>query len=595
VNIIHRNLSQENVTLDIKPDKNSPRMTTHIRLDALKACGWCLLISALVIFPFFYIGEDPKVGCCGGEMPVTHDLAMHVAQMQGFHRGLQSGYLYPRWQEETNRGFGAPTTIFYPPAIYYLTSALYSIFGNWMLTLKALYYLLMVGSGGAIYFLARRLMMPQAATITMIIYLIAPYHLLNHYQRGAIAECLSFIWLPLILRFAWDLISLPETSVDRRFFAGINEIVGLSLSWGLCIFSHPPTAYQFVLIWAPIFCFIVIWRRQWIQPLRLGAGLAVGSMLAGSYLIPAIIEQKEIHANDVEAAWPYHESYVFLMSSARYDHRADDFVRRLDYIWLFTIIIILLIAALVLAAYLRGRRDSSSLPWLTAGLFASLMMTAISKPFGRLIPKIEIGVFSWRMLALTTLIIAILTGCLYEAGRVRKSEFGLGLTLAAVLIIGATAWMSYSWVIRPMYRAENFRENPSHSNYSTAPRHAGRELPDRERVFIARGEGFSRVERWEPELKEISVTAATPVSVSVRNFVYPGWIARVDGNPSEIEIGPAGEIVVPMKEGVHQLQLKFTNTWDRQLGIALTIIGALSLATLTLIARRANGRAMETI
>ncbi len=105
MNIIHRNLSQENVALDIKPDKISPMMNPHMRLAALRACGWCLLISALVIFPFFFIGERPKVGCCGGEMPVTHDMAMHLAQMQGFHRGLQSGYLYPRWQEETNSGF----------------------------------------------------------------------------------------------------------------------------------------------------------------------------------------------------------------------------------------------------------------------------------------------------------------------------------------------------------------------------------------------------------------------------------------------------------------------------------------------------------
>jgi hypothetical protein len=547
-----------------------------------------------VVVPFFYIGEDPKVGCCGGEMPVTHDMAMHLAQMQGFHRGLQSGYLYPRWQEETNRGFGAPTTIFYPPAIYYLTSTIYSIFGDWILTMKALYYLLMVGSGMALYFLARRLLMPQAAMIAMIIYLIAPYHLLNHYQRGALAECLSFIWMPLILRFVWDLLSPAKTLVQRRSLAEINDIVGLSLCWGLFIFSHPPTAYQFVLIWAPILCFIVIWRRQWIQTLRIGAGLAVGSLLAGCYIIPAILEQKEIHADDVNAAWPYHESYVFLMSSARYDHRADDFVKRIDYIWLFTIVAILLIAALVVVAYLRSHRVSTILAWLAAGLFACLMMTFISKPLGRLIPKIEIGVFSWRMLALTTLILAILTGWLYESGRLMKNRFGLGLTLAAMVIVGATAWVSYAWVIRPMYRAENFRQNPGHSNYSTAPRQAGRELPDRERVFIARGAGVLHIERWEPELKELSITAATPVSVSIRTFAYPGWVAFVDGNQTGIEIGSVGEIVVLITEGVHQLQLKFTNTWDRQIGNALTIFAAFLLATASLLAHLAKRRAMET-
>ena len=40
------------------------------------------------------------------------------------------------------------------------------------------------------------------------------------------------------------------------------------------------------------------------------------------------------------------------------------------------------------------------------GLFVSLMMHKISRPLGQHIPKIEIGIFTWRMLAMTTLVTA---------------------------------------------------------------------------------------------------------------------------------------------------------------------------------------------
>jgi hypothetical protein len=76
----------------------------------------CALVTTVAVVPFFYIGEDRAVGCCGGEMPVTHDAWMHFNQMQSFYRGLAAGRVYPRWQEDTHSGYGAPTTSFYPPA-----------------------------------------------------------------------------------------------------------------------------------------------------------------------------------------------------------------------------------------------------------------------------------------------------------------------------------------------------------------------------------------------------------------------------------------------------------------------------------------------
>ena len=39
-------------------------------------------------------------------------------------------------------------------------------------------------------------------------------------------------------------------------------------------------------------------------------------------------------------------------------------------------------------------------------------------PIGKLIPKLDIGVFTWRMLSITTLVTALLIGALVQAAAV---------------------------------------------------------------------------------------------------------------------------------------------------------------------------------
>ncbi|MGH9843365.1 MAG: hypothetical protein ACREEM_31900, partial [Blastocatellia bacterium] len=167
------------------------------------AFSLCVALASIASLPFFFIGEDPKVGCCGGAMPLTHDAWMHFNQMQSFARGLEAGIPYPRWDEATH-GFGAPATSFYPPGIYYVTSAFYFPRRNWMWAWFGFYWTVMVASALAIYFYAKRWMSSRAALIAMAVYVFAPYHLLNQYQRGAMGEYFSFVWMPLLLLYAGD-------------------------------------------------------------------------------------------------------------------------------------------------------------------------------------------------------------------------------------------------------------------------------------------------------------------------------------------------------------------------------------------------------
>src|SRR6185503_14784348 len=103
-------------------------------------------LSSLAVVPFFFMGQSEGAGAFELRMPTTHDMFLHYDQMKSFYNGLAAGEIYPRWEEDTNRGFGAPTTSFYPPGVYYLTSGFYRVTRDWLRTLLGAQLLMMIAS-----------------------------------------------------------------------------------------------------------------------------------------------------------------------------------------------------------------------------------------------------------------------------------------------------------------------------------------------------------------------------------------------------------------------------------------------------------------
>ena len=135
----------------------------------------CVAISAAAVMPFFYFGEPPEGKSRWTlRMPDTHDMVLHYDQAVSFYNGLKAGEVYPRWEEDTNRGYGAPTTSYYPPGVYYLTAAVYVTTRDWLRALVGAHLLMMLASLAAIYLYARKSMSPAASVAVMIAYAAFP-------------------------------------------------------------------------------------------------------------------------------------------------------------------------------------------------------------------------------------------------------------------------------------------------------------------------------------------------------------------------------------------------------------------------------------
>jgi 6-pyruvoyl-tetrahydropterin synthase related domain len=546
----------------------------------------CIGLASLAVLPFFFIGEDPAAGCCGGEMPVTHDGAMHYNQMRSFQNGLAAGRVFPRWESETHDGHGAPTTIFYPPGVYYLTSLFYLLLGDWQRVLLCLHLVLMIASGGAIYWYARQTMSRGASLMAMAVYIIAPYHLINQYQRGAIAEQMSFIWMPLILLFADRL---------RRDERSLPDFAALAILFAAFLYSHPPTAYQFVIVFGSCFLIWAVKQGNWRGLGLIALSLVVGSLIAAAYFYPAIIEQPLINAEDVERTWPYHSSYVFDYAQTNYDRINDQFFIRIDRIWVFSAVTMVLIGAVLLIVRNHVKSidlRSSMIFWIGAGALAVFLMTRYSYPLGRLIPKIEIGVFSWRMLSPASLAVALVAGVCWQAAveLIGKRRLPASIVCAASsgLILAAAIAVSAWYVVKPMYRVEPFKPIPEHYNYATLPRGVPRDVPKMEPAQLASGAGSVNVELWQPEFRRIRVETDRADQLRLRTSNYPGWTAFVDGKVTEIKTGDAGMIVIDLPAGEHSITLDFRSTPVRWVSVWLTLISSVLLFLLIVIVKWRN-------
>lgn len=590
----------------------------------------CITFSAFAVLPFFFIGDDG--GGSDGleiEMPVTHDMHLHYGQMESFHAGLTAGEIYPRWEEDTNRGFGAPTTCYYPPGVYYITSTMYLLSSDWIRALLNAHMLMMIASAAALYLYARQRMSRPASALAMAAYIFLPYHLIDQYQRGAIAELLSFVWMPLILLFSERMfkesgvpklteINVSQATLNQTYLSQtLLNIAGLALSLAGFLWSHPPTAYQFLLGFGIITLIFAVMRRDLRGLLFVGAGSILGLALSAAYLYAASAEQDLIQHEYVSRRWPYHESYIFWHNLPDRQYH-EPFFRLLDSVWIISAIAIVGSAILLLLFKRRIIKRTDGLYqrvilWTTLGSVASFLMTRLSYPIGKYIPKIEIGVFTWRMSSITTLAVALLAGACLQAGLNARAEGGEGYfntaSIVGVFITLIAILFSVFFVMKPIYGAPAFVPEVEHINDAMIPHTAPsdpRELPLVERTELVNGNGNAFVDKWEPEHRSIRVDLSGDDKLMIRTFYFPGWVVTLDGQPAHFKLGEAipvrdsqgyrelvrattyrkkerpdsftsskeslGDIVIDVPAGRHEVKLDFEDTPPRSVGRVITIV-----------------------
>ena len=181
-----------------------------------------------------------------------------------FTAELARGILYPRWLPLANGGAGSPAFYFYPPLAFYVSGLLGLVLSTYW-SIIACFAIALVLSGYGMLAWLRDARHPMFGAL---LFMAAPYHVLDFYGRGAQAEFFAIALLPLVA------LGLRRSAEGRPAL--------LAFAYAGLILTHLPLALLTSLFLIVPYC---VWRRQvraYVLP------LALGIAMAAVYLVPAL-------------------------------------------------------------------------------------------------------------------------------------------------------------------------------------------------------------------------------------------------------------------------------------------------------------------
>jgi hypothetical protein len=268
-----------------------------------------LLVAALLLAPSLVLGTLN-----------SHSSPQNLTWASQFADQFRAGILYPRALPDSYDGLGGAGFYFYPPIAFWLDAVLSvvtfdQLSVSWRLSLAAL--LLLWASGLAMHAWLREAKedgegaSPRIALLGALTYMAAPYHLVDHYWRGAYAEFAAYVVLPLLM------LAVRRVAEGRRF-----GVVFLAVAYAALPMTHLPTSLLISATALPMYVLWCAWRmdsraRALGFLARAGLGGALGLGLAAIYLIPALALQGWIPADTFWAA-SYRIELWYLLTPARW-------------------------------------------------------------------------------------------------------------------------------------------------------------------------------------------------------------------------------------------------------------------------------------
>jgi hypothetical protein len=511
--------------------------------------------------------------------PAGHSLGFNLVWLREFSAQLFAGDLYPRWLLNLNGGAGSPVFFFYAPLPFYVASlgSAFCMTCEISVRLAVGEWLLLTGSGLSFYVFALRYGGPIAATAGALIYMLLPYHLeYALWIRQSIGEFGAYVWLPLILLFI-DKISRRQPGV-----------VGLAITYALLIFTHLPTALLFS-IFLLTYAVILSWPgKYWFVLPRFAAGVAIGIVLSGVYLLPALLYLDDVFSDRLWTDFYRYHRWFFL------DGQQDPGpITQTLYPALLVTTAIFAVLWFATRRTKKGPDDRTLWPWIAFISLAWAFMTPVSRPLWELVPVLQAVQFPWRVAPAIDMAVAMaVVAAIQTYSAARRPVSSIALVLAGILFVYAAydgaRLIGKSRVLPPMQSSEQIQKVQYRLSYGIGaqeylpksvrrtPRQAREMAAAMDEVsFAAAGGGRIDVVRWAPRRVELNISLTRDTYVTVRQFYFPGWRAQAisESRTSQLDVEPTyldGFIKIRAPAGEYRLNLVLERRWPEVSGIAIS-------------------------
>lgn len=507
-------------------------------------------------------------------LPAGHDMLLHVFQADQFQRSIASGNIYPRWMSDANNGLGSPTFIFYAPLSYYVVAVIHTMapsFGHSMIIAIWVSFFL---SGVTMYVTANKIYSKTDSLLTAIIYQILPFHLLDLYNRGTLAELYAYVLVPLVF------LSLHRISTTKNSFW---SAIGLSFSYAGLVLTHLVTGFMTSVVAGIYIVYISCARKDKRIFLVSTSALISGLGLSFFYLFPAFFEQKYVHIDYITNCMVCDYKENFLFSLKEIPQILEDFYQQLHIATLLEVTFFLYAITILFKIRNNELFNSTNLIYYFLFALAFYLTTPLSSAAWNFIPGFSKLQFPWRWILIMELLLCIIVADIFNRVQLQprlKLMTRLYLLtpiaiISALIIFKANMlpekertlldsplqlrrYLEYTWEYLPIWtdiEAETI------------------ENQNKKDIRIVSGVAKYYITDWLPGRRNGEINATTPAKVQIGTFYYPGWQLSIDGKETPFEIqNKSGMMTFYIPQGRHSFSFTFEDTLLRSTSKIISLL-----------------------
>lgn len=499
----------------------------------------------------------------------THDGLVHLPRIAAYFKALSDGQIPVRWAGDLNYGYGMPLFNFMYQIPYILSSGFIALGFGLVNSFKIVLSLSFILSGLFMFLFAREFFQDEKkALLVTIFYQFAPFRLVELLVRGSYGEIYTYTFFPLVLFF---LVKLFE----KR---NVLFLLATGLATGFLILSHNALS----LIFFGISVLFVLFFGKDRKNISAGlGGLFLGLMLTAFYFIPALLEHKYTHGDLYmrslfrEHFPPIQNFFIPNLTNAKELQTSGISVQ----FGLFHVVVILFALMAIFRKKLEG--DNKKIVQFSLILIAGslFMASPLSIPLWENISFLRQFQFPWRFLGVVVFATSLLSINFLSFG-IFKKKWMFVLLLFLVMISTAFYWrppLGYDKIDEDYYW--NFSLNTTYYGETDVVWSAGpaKEYP-KQRVELIGGEATVKDFKKKTTVHTFTVDALTSAQFVDHTQYYPGWMAYVDGQKTEIEYqdpNNRGEITFWVPSGKHKVEIRFQET---KLRLAADLLSLFSIA-----------------
>lgn len=493
----------------------------------------------------------------------SHDGTMHVARLAQFTQALKDGHIPVRWLDHWYFGYGYPTFVYNYSLPYYVGALFHFATGFHFEVVYKILLASSVGLSGVSNFLFLKVYFsPRNALFGAFTFMIAPYRFANLYERGALGDSMSLIFIPLLFL-------VPHKLKQGRF---LWIIYG-----GLILFAFITTHALMLLLFLPLVVSysIFILRKQPVQLVWYGSSVLLGFFLAAYQWIPMVFEQRFI---EIDTAYlSIYQGHLLPLSH----------LLRLP--WIGTpgtgiqvgaIQTIFLVTGLALAVSSFVMQRKTLVIPLAVGLVSVAMIFLMSTQ-SRFIwdhnPYLKMLLFPWRMLAFTTFAASFLAA--FSLTSVRVPRFIFLLLLVLTLLPSRHFLTAHGWHHKDISYYQTYHD-PNKLDVHLLPKDAPHNITKVPAAIasVLDGKGTVTLLNRDAARMDVTVNLSTDSLVKFPILSFPGW--KVYRQREELPLQSSGTITARMPAGVYDVTVVFTETTTRGMANFITLVSFLSLMPL---------------